>query len=80
MQRLSFFRSLKGRIALLAVLPTLAVGVLATAAGVFSLWQLRETRMHVAMDAAAARAHNELTDGQNRMGTYAVALSHTNPP
>ena len=75
MQRLSFFRSLKGRIALLAVLPTLAVGILATAAGVFSLWQLRETRMHVAMDAAAARAQNELTDGQNRMGTYAVALS-----
>jgi methyl-accepting chemotaxis protein len=74
-QRIPFLQGLKGRIALLVILPTLAVALLAAGAGVYSLWQLRETRMQAALDAASFRAENMLTEGQVRMGTYAVALA-----
>jgi methyl-accepting chemotaxis protein len=73
--RFALLRGLKGRIALLALLPMLAVAVLASAGGVYSLWHLRETRMQAALDAAAFRAENMLSEGQVRMGTYAVALA-----
>jgi methyl-accepting chemotaxis protein len=73
--RIAFFHGLKGRITLLALLPMLAVAILASAAAVYSLWQLRETRLQAALDAAAFRAENMLSEGQVRMGTYAVALA-----
>lgn len=61
-----FFQGMKGRIALLVVLPTLAVAALAASAGVYSLWHLREARMQAALDAASFRAENMLTEGQAR--------------
>jgi methyl-accepting chemotaxis protein len=73
--RITFLRGLKGRITLLALLPMLAVAILASAAGVYSLWQLREARLLAALDGAAFRAENMLSEGQVRMGTYAVALA-----
>ncbi len=75
MSRITFLRGLKGRITMLALLPMLAVAILASAAGVYSLWQLRKARMQASLDAAAFRAENMLTEGQVRMGTYAVALA-----
>ncbi len=75
MSRITFLRGLKGRITLLALLPMLAVAILASAAGVYSLWQLREARLLAALDGAAFRAENMLSEGQVRMGTYAVALA-----
>jgi methyl-accepting chemotaxis protein len=69
------FRGLKGRIALLSLLPMLAVAVLASAAGVYSITQLRNARMQAALDAAVFRTENMLREGEVRMGTYAVALA-----
>ncbi|MCX7371856.1 MAG: methyl-accepting chemotaxis protein [Alphaproteobacteria bacterium] len=72
---MQFFAGLRGRIALLGVLPALAGAMLATMAGLYSLRDLRDDRMQAALDAAAFRAENMLNEGQVRMGTYAVALA-----
>lgn len=72
---MTFLSSLRGRIALLSVVPALAVGLLAVLASVQSLGQLRDSRLHAALEAAAENTEGMLQGGIARMGTYATALA-----
>ncbi len=72
---LPILSGLRGRIGFLAVLPALAVAVLATLAGSYSLQQLREERMQATLASASQRAEAMISDGTLRMQSYAIALS-----
>ncbi len=72
-----FMQGLRGRIALLGVLPALAGAVLATLAGLYSLRDLRDDRMQATLAAASERAENMLREGMVRMQTPAIALAQS---
>jgi len=74
---MQFLSSLRGRIALLGVLPALAGAILATLAGLYSLRDLREDRMQASLAAASERSENMLHEGIVRMQTLAVALAQS---